>query len=75
MILLSFFPWLVLPAVPWLATGAKAQASLAGALVILGELLFWPGVALAGKDVWEAAKSKGWKHILPDLLKRLRSEG
>ncbi len=73
LILLSFLPWVALPAVPWLANEGGSQVRLAAALVILGEVLFWPGVFLAGKEVWLAAKAKGWKQLLPELLKRLRA--
>jgi hypothetical protein len=73
LILLSFLPWLVLPAVPWLAKGLSQQATLAGGLVALGEILFWPGLALAGKDAWRAAKSHGWRGALPELLRRFRA--
>ena len=73
LMLLSFIPWILLPAVPWLANGLGSQARLAGALVLLGELLFWPGLALAGKDAWNAAKSHGWRGTLPELLRRFRA--
>jgi len=71
LILLSFVPWLVLPAVPWLAHGAGSRATLIGALIVLGELLFWPGLALAGKEVWSSAKAHGWRKMIPELLRRL----
>jgi hypothetical protein len=73
LILLSFLPWLALPVVPWLAEDMGTRAGLAAGLVILGELLFWPGVALAGRDAWLAARSKGWKQVLPELMKKLRA--
>ena len=70
LILLSFAPWVVLPAAPWLVDGLGPQAKLAGALILAGEILFWPGLALAGREVWSAAKSNGWRGILPELLRR-----
>lgn len=72
LILLSFLPWLALPAVPWLIKGPAEQARAAGFLVLLGELLFWPGLALSGKETWSAAKTGGWRGALPELLRRLR---
>ncbi|MFN7685210.1 MAG: transporter suffix domain-containing protein [Oligoflexia bacterium] len=71
LILASFLPWLVLPAVPWLAHGAVNQAKLSGALIALGEVLFWPGLALAGKPAWKTAKAHGWRRMIPALVKIL----
>jgi len=73
LMLASFIPWLLLPAAAWLASGAAQKATWSGGLLLLAEILFWPGLALAGKDTWDVAKSKGWKGTLPELLARLRN--
>ena len=73
LILLSFIPWIVLPAVPWLANAASDRLKLTGGLIVLGELLFWPGLALAGKEAWNSAKAHGWRRVIPELLRKLRA--
>ena len=77
MILLSFVPWALLPVAAWLAPGAGAKAAWSGGLILVGELLFWPGLLLAGKESWAitqaSAKEFGWKHALGELWKRLKA--
>jgi len=73
LILGSFVPWIILPAVPWLAEGTTARLSLSGGLIALGELLFWPGLALSGKEAWNSAKSHGWRRVVPELFRKLRA--
>jgi hypothetical protein len=59
----SLLPWLTMPAVPFLPLTVAEQGVVVGALVGLAELIFWPGVALAGKGAWEAAKAQGWRRM------------
>jgi hypothetical protein len=59
----SLLPWLTMPGVPFLPLTVAEQGVVAGALVALAELIFWPGVALAGKGAWEAAKAQGWRRM------------
>jgi len=75
LILASALPWLALPLAAWFAAGAGAKAAWSTALLVAAEALFWGGVALAGGDVWAAAKQAGWRRVLPELWARLRSNG
>ncbi len=72
LILASFLPWAMLPVAAWLAPSASSKSAWSAGLVLLGEALFWPGLILAGKETWMIAKSKGWRGVLPELLRRLR---
>ncbi len=72
LILASFLPWALLPVAAWLAPSASSKGAWSAGLVLLGEALFWPGLILAGKETWRIAKSRGWKGVLPELLRRLR---
>lgn len=72
LILLSFVPWLLLPVAAWLATSAASKATWAGALVLFGELLFWPGLLLAGRETWDVARFAGWRRAPWELWKKFR---
>lgn len=68
----SALPWLAMPVAAWLAPTAGAKAAWSTALFVAAEILFWGGVLLAGRDVWNAAKQAGWKRVIPELLRKLR---
>jgi hypothetical protein len=72
LILASFIPWLLLPVVAWLAPTPAEKATQSGLLILAGEVLFWTGTLMAGREVWTSAKEAGWKKLLPTLLKKLR---
>ncbi len=74
-IIVSFLPWLALAVAPLL--GLPIAGAAAGAIVA-AEVLFWSGLALAGKDTWQAVKANGWRRapgVLVRLLVRGRSGG
>lgn len=73
LMLLSCIPWIMIPAVPWLADGMDARAQLGAGLFVLAEVLFWVGVPLAGKEVLATIRAQGWRKMLPELLKKLRA--
>ena len=52
--------WLVLPVLPFLSISGRAQATVAGMTVVLAELAFWGGAALAGPAAVRRLKS-WWK--------------
>ncbi len=52
--------WLVLPVLPFLSISGRAQATVAGMTVVLAEVAFWGGAALAGPSAVRRLKS-WWK--------------
>ena len=73
-IVLSFVPWLAIGAAPLLGLSLGASAGLVGVSLVVAEVLFWVGLALAGKDTWQAVKARGWRHA-PRELGRLLVRG
>lgn len=69
----SIVPWLMLPVVPFLPLSGGQSGALAGGLLLSAELIFWPGLALAGKDAWQAAKARGWRQLPSAMLEMLRT--
>ncbi|MCK6506289.1 transporter suffix domain-containing protein [Myxococcota bacterium] len=69
----SIVPWLLLPLVPFLPLTAAQAGTLAGAMLLSAELVFWPGLALAGKDAWQAAKARGWRQLPAAMVQMLRT--
>lgn len=70
---LSVVPWLLLPVVPFLSLSGARAGLVAGGLVIAAELVFWPGLALAGRDAWRAAKARGWRRLPTAMVEMLRT--
>jgi len=68
----SALPWLALPFAAWLAPTAAGKAAWSTGLLVAAEILFWGGVLLAGRDVWNTAKQAGWKRVIPELWRQLR---
>jgi hypothetical protein len=73
-IVLSFVPWLFMAAAPLFGLSLGAAAGLVAGLLVVAEVLFWAGLALAGKDTWQAVKARGWRHA-PRELGRLLVHG
>lgn len=73
LMLLSCIPWVMIPAVPWMAEEMGARAQLGAGLFVLAEVLFWVGVPLAGKEVLASFRAQGWRRALPELFKKLRA--
>lgn len=77
LIVMSFVPWLAGFGVPFLPLSIGLKALLAPALIGVGELLFWGGIVLAGKQV--ADRYRQWfspRHLwllFKVLLRRIRS--
>jgi hypothetical protein len=52
LIIISFLPWLIIAViVPFLPISLAQKAILVPALLVLAEVLFWPGTLLVGKEV------------------------
>jgi hypothetical protein len=54
---LSFLAWGVILAVPLFGISIGAAAALTTGLIIAGEVTFYLGIALLGKDVWDKIKA------------------
>lgn len=74
LMLASSIPWLLLLVVPVLPWSLAARGTVAGVLLASAELLFWLGVAAAGRETWRAAKRAGWRR-LPGALWRMLISG
>ena len=61
---LSLIFWPLLLVVPFLPLSGGAKVSLAGALVIVAEVMFWLGALLAGPAA--ARRMKTWWKRTPD---------
>lgn len=73
LVVLSFVCWLLIAVVPFLGlSGGAAVAAVAG-LAIGAEVVFWLGLALAGRDTWRLAKEHGWGGVPAALWRTLRA--
>jgi hypothetical protein len=64
-ILISFVPFLLIPVVPFLNLENSVKIAVSTGLLIAGEILFWSGGLLLGKELFAKYKSllnpKNWK--------------
>jgi hypothetical protein len=70
----SFLPWLAIALAPLVGLSRAGAAGFVGAAVVAAEILFWGGLALAGKDTWQAVRAKGWRRA-PRALAHLLIRG
>lgn len=56
LIVMSFVAWLLIPALLWLELSAGQMAAAASALIVGGEVTFYLGVLLLGREAWERIK-------------------
>jgi hypothetical protein len=70
-IVLSFVPWLAIGVAPLLGLSLGASAGLVGVSLVVAEVLFWVGLALAGKDSWKTIKARGWRRAPRELTRLL----
>ena len=72
-IVASFAVWVVIALAP--LVGPVVGLSLGeaggaiGVLLVIAEVLFWAGLALAGKDTWRTVKVHGWRRAPGELTK------
>jgi hypothetical protein len=57
LIIISVIVFLTLFSMPFIPIGTKFKITLSTVLIICGEILFWVGTALIGKEVWNKYKS------------------
>ena len=48
---ISFVLWIFILGAPWLSMSTALKASMVVIFIILGEIFFWGGTALLGKDI------------------------
>jgi hypothetical protein len=65
---------MMIAAAPLLGLSLGASAGLVTVLAVVAEVLFWVGLALAGKDTWQTIKARGWRRA-PRELGRLLVHG
>jgi hypothetical protein len=71
LIIISFLPWLAIAViVPFLPISLAQKAILVPALLVLAEVLFWPGTLLVGKEVVQKYRHYLSFRYLRILLKR-----
>jgi hypothetical protein len=65
LIIVSIIPFLSIPVVPFLNISGGAKITASTVLLIVGEILFWSGGLLLGKELLDKYKSylnpKNWK--------------
>lgn len=57
LIIFSFAPWIVILGMPWLPVSSEIKASIITVCIALGELFFWGGTILVGKDIVQKYKN------------------
>jgi len=71
LIIISFLPWLIIAViVPFLPISLAQKAILIPVLLVLAEVLFWPGALLVGKEVVQKYRRYLSFRYLRILLKR-----
>lgn len=73
-IALSFVPWLAVAAAPVLGLSLGESAGLVAGALVVAEVLFWAGLAMAGRETWQTIKARGWRNA-PRELGRLLVRG
>lgn len=57
LMVLSFLPWAGIAALPFLDVSVGTAAGITTGLIVTGEVLFFAGLALVGKEAWEKIKA------------------
>ncbi len=60
-IVLSFVLWILIPVIPFLSFGAGLKTAIVSGLFIGGEVFFWLGALLTGKDIVKKFIQKYWR--------------
>ena len=51
LIVISFILWIFILGAPWLPISTTLKVSMVAIFIILGEIFFWGGTVLVGKDM------------------------
>ena len=65
--------WVVLPVVPFLPMETGAKATLAVAQVVVAEVIFWLGAAIAGPEA--ARRMRVWRRRQPGAQPEASEQG
>lgn len=64
LLILSVIVWLAIPVIPFLRTGSGTKITITTILIVIGEITFWTGGVLLGKELFAKYKSymnpKNW---------------
>jgi hypothetical protein len=60
-IVLSFVLWILIPVIPFLSLSGAVKTAIVSGLFIGGEVFFWLGALLAGKDIIKTFIQKYWR--------------
>jgi hypothetical protein len=60
-IVLSFVLWILIPVIPFLSLSGAVKTAIVSGLFIGGEVFFWLGALLAGKDIVKTFIQKYWR--------------
>ena len=75
LLVLSFISFWSILGVPWLDGTTAEKAYIAGALAIGGEVIFWIGVLVAGRDFMKRYQPKfSWQRVKEEWLRNARGE-
>jgi hypothetical protein len=72
-IMISILIFFILFALPFLSMDVKTKLALTPVLLVAGEVMFWGGIVLIGKDVYLRFKEKlkdAWQTSKQDQLKK-----
>ena len=74
LIIFSVLVFLLLFTIPFLSLELKLKLALTPILLVAGEVMFWMGIVLIGKDVYQTFKAKlkagAWRTSKQDQLKK-----
>ncbi|NJD04216.1 MAG: phosphoribosylaminoimidazolesuccinocarboxamide synthase [Ruminiclostridium sp.] len=62
LIIISFLAWAIIAAIPFMGFKAEIKALIIGALAVAGEIFFWSGSVLVGKEI-----VKKYKHEIKNF--------
>ena len=65
-------PLMILVA-PFFGVMGPQLATFAATMAVCGEILFWGGVALVGRDAWRTIRVHGWRQTPRRLLAAARA--
>ena len=57
MLVIACLAWIAIPVLPFLGISLAAKATITTGLIIAGEITFFAGIALLGKEAWAKIKA------------------
>lgn len=71
LILVSALLFAGMSVAPFVGGSGGRAATVAASFFVLSEITFWLGLMLAGRETWDAAKRRGWRHAPRELWRKL----